>query len=231
VKNKLIDTQTGKNTAVLMEKPLLRGWFHAGAAFCSLPLIIALCWSSWDDLPRLFSLLIFGLSTLVLYSVSAIYHIGTWREGWYRRLRALDHANIFVVIAGTYTPICFNVLTGWQRSMTLCTVWLLAGSGVALAFFKTPAPRWVRTGLYIGMGWVSLMVLPAILGILPWLAIAMLVLGGILYTLGAVVYGLRWPNPFPRILGFHEIFHLFVIAGGWAYVLAIWFWVLPFPRA
>ncbi|MEI6043966.1 MAG: hemolysin III family protein [Chloroflexota bacterium] len=217
--------------AVLPGKPLLRGWFHAGAALCSLPLIVVLCWSSREDLPRLFSLLIFGLSTLALYSVSAIYHIGTWRGNWQRRLRAIDHANIFLVIAGTYTPICFNVLTAWQRNLTLITIWLLAGSGVVLALFRPSTPRWVRTGLYLGMGWVSLMILPSILGMLPWLAVFMLFLGGTLYTLGGVVYGLRWPNPFPRILGFHEIFHLFVIAGGWAFVLAIWIWVLPFPRS
>ena len=93
-------------------KPLMRGWSHALAAFVSLLLTIALCWQSRADLPRLVSLLIFGLSMLELYTISALYHIGRWSERPGRILRAIDHANIFVMIAGTYTPLCFNLLSG-----------------------------------------------------------------------------------------------------------------------
>jgi hemolysin III len=211
-------------------RPLLRGWFHLGAAISALPVTISLCWQSHEDLPRLYSMLVFGLSTIELYTVSAIYHIRNWRGFWHNFLRTFDHANIFVVIAGTYTPICFNVLTGWHRPLMLCSIWLMAATGIVLAIFTHRIPRWLRTGLYIGMGWISLLMLPVILSVLPWVAVGMLALGGILYTLGAIVYGLRWPNPSPRFFGFHEIFHLFVIAGGAAFVLAIWLWVLPFPR-
>lgn len=211
-------------------KPLLRGWFHAGAAVSTLPLIALMCWSCRDDLPRLYSILIFGLSLLALYTVSAIYHIGTWRGRWLKRLRSFDHANIFVVIAGTYTPIIFNVLSDWVRSVILGAIWLLAASGVTLSVFTHKVPRRLRMGLYIGMGWISLAALPVILGSLPLMAVAMLMLGGVLYTIGAVVYGLRWPNPSPRFFGFHEIFHLFVIAGSAVFALAIWVWILPFPR-
>lgn len=211
-------------------KPLLRGWFHAGAAVGTLPLVGLMCWNCRDDLPRLYSMLVFGISTLELYTVSAIYHIGEWKGRWLKRLRSFDHANIFVVIAGTYTPIIFNVLTDWIRGLILGAIWLMAASGVTLSVFTHKVPRWLRTGLYIGMGWVSLAALPVILGSLPGMAVAMLFLGGVLYTLGAVVYGLRWPDPFPKVFGFHEIFHLFVIAGSAVFVLAIWVWVLPFPR-
>lgn len=216
--------------AVAPPKPLLRGWFHAGAAIGALPLTISLCWHSRDDLPRLLSILVFCLSTFALYTVSAIYHLFNWRGFWHKFLRTFDHANIFVLIAGTYTPICFNVLPGWHRPVTLGAIWLMAAIGIVLAIFTHRIPRWLRTGLYIGMGWISLLMLPVILSVLPLTAVGMLALGGILYTLGAVVYGLRWPNPAPRYFGFHEIFHLFVIAGSAAFVLAIWFWVLPFPR-
>src|SRR5689334_7404790 len=212
-------------------KPLLRGWFHALAAVAAVAITAALCWQSRADLPRLLSLAVFGLSMIELYSVSAVYHIGRWPEATRRRLRALDHANIFVLIAGTYTPLCFNVLSGWLRPTLLITIWLLAAAGVALATFTLHAPRWLTAALYVGMGWVAVLALPAFLAALSWSAVLVLVLGGLLYTAGAVVYASRRPNPFPRVLGFHEVFHLFVIAGGLAFTLAIWIWALPFPRA
>jgi hemolysin III len=211
-------------------KPLLRGWFHVVAAVGAAVTTIALCWQSRADLPRLFSMLIFGLSMLELYTVSALYHVGTWSVTRRRFLRTLDHANIFILIAGTYTPLCFNVLSGWIRPVILGLIWLLALLGVSLGIFALRLPRWVGTALYIAMGWVALLTLPAFLSALPWTAVATLVLGGLLYTIGAIIYARRWPNPFPRVLGFHEIFHLFVIAGSIAFVACVWLWVLPFPR-
>lgn len=212
------------------EKPLLRGRFHAVAAMGAVALTVALCWQSRMDPPRMISMLIFGLSMVELYTVSAVYHIGTWQPRTEKRLRALDHANIFVLIAGTYTPLCFNVLSGWLRPAILILIWGLAIVGAALATLTLRTPRWLTAGLYVGMGWVALLALPAFLGAMPWEATAMLVLGGLLYTVGALIYARKRPNPFPRVLGFHEVFHLFVIAGGAAFALAIWIWVLPFPR-
>src|SRR5260370_35548450 len=97
----------------ILAKPLMRGWSHALAGFASSLLTIALCWRSRADLPSLISLLVFGLSMMELYTVSAFYHVGRWREKPRRLLRTIDHANIFVLIAGTYTPLCFNLLSGW----------------------------------------------------------------------------------------------------------------------
>jgi len=165
-----------------------------------------------------------------LYTVSALYHIGSWPERVRRKLRALDHANIFILIAGTYTPLCFNLLSGWLRPTILIVIWLLAAVGIGLATFTLHTPRWLNASLYIGMGWVALLALPAFLTVVPWTAIALLVLGGLLYTIGAIVYARKWPNPFPRVLGFHEIFHLFVIAGSVAFALSVWFWAVTFPR-
>ncbi len=211
-------------------KPLLRGWFHAVAAVGAVVLTILLCWLSRGDTPRLISMLIFGLSMIELYTVSATYHIGKWPERTRRVLRSLDHANIFVLIAGTYTPLCFNILDGWLRIAILSIIWFLAVLGVAFSVLTLRLPRWVGASLYIGMGWVVVLALPAFLAVLPWTAVATLVLGGLLYTIGAIVYARRWPNPFPHILGFHEIFHLFVIAGSVAFATCIWIWALPFPR-
>jgi len=165
-----------------------------------------------------------------LYTVSALYHIGAWNPRWRRILRALDHANIFVLIAGTYTPLCVNVLTSWLRVALLAAVWALAVAGITLTLLAPGLPRWVGTALYIGMGWVAVLALPAFVAVLPWIAVAVLLLGGALYTVGGIVYARRRPDPFPHVLGFHEVFHLLVIAGGAAFALMIWLWVLPFPR-
>ncbi len=211
-------------------KPLLRGWSHALAAVAAVILTIVLCLLSRADIARLVSMLIFGLCMIELYTVSAFYHIGTWNSQQKRFLRALDHANIFLLIAGTYTPLCFNVLGGWIRVALLATIWSLAVIGIAVTVLTLRLPRWVSTALYILMGWIAVLALPAFLAVLPWMAVATLVAGGVFYTLGAVVYALKRPNPFPRIFGFHEIFHLFVIAGSVAFASCVWIWALPFPR-
>lgn len=228
--NDQIDTAVDNKEVEKIIKPLLRGWFHAVAAVGAVVLTIVLCWLSRGDTPRLISMLIFGLSMVELYTVSATYHIGRWPERTRRVLRSLDHANIFVLIAGTYTPLCFNILDGWLRITILSIIWFLALLGMAFSVLTLRLPRWVGASLYIGMGWVALLAIPGFLAVLPWTAVATLVLGGLLYTIGAVVYARRWPNPFPRILGFHEIFHLFVIAGSIAFAACIWIWALPFPR-
>ena len=214
-----------------IQKPALRGWFHAFAALAAVVVTVALLLQTLDDALRFISLLTFGLSMVELYSISAIYHIGRWRGRCRTVFRSLDHANIFVMIAGTYTPISVNVLSGWMRIGTLVLIWSLALAGASAAVFTLRLPRWFSTALYLGMGWVSLISLPTLVQLLPWQPIALLFSGGVLYSIGAVIYGLKWPNPSPRFFGFHEIFHLFVIAGGAAFVVAIWVWVVPFPRA
>lgn len=219
---------------VVTVKPLLRGWIHAIAAVGSLILTVVLAWASHQDWPRLVSVLIFGISLTLLYTVSAVYHIGTnhWSPSWERFWRRFDHANIYAVIAGTYTPFAFNLLSDWWRMALLLTVWIMAVLGiVAVTVFAHLISRSVKVGLYIGMGWVGLFSLPAMLSVLPWQGVLMLIGGGVLYTVGALIYGWRWPDPFPRFFGFHEIFHLFVVAGSAVFAVAVWLWVLPYPRA
>jgi hemolysin III len=222
--------QNPETPATLPPKPLLRGWSHALAAVGAVCLTIALCWQSRRDPPRLLSMLIYGLSLCELYLISALYHLGSWATPIRRRLRALDHANIFLFIAGTYTPLCFNILSGWPRVALLVVIWALAAAGVGLTFSRRPVPRVVGTSLYIGMGWVAVFALPAFLALLPWQATGLLVLGGLLYTIGGIIYARRWPDPFPRVFGYHEVFHLFTIAAGLAFTVVIWAYALPFPR-
>ncbi len=207
-------------------KPLLRGWFHAVASVGALLVTIALLIKTYGNTASFIGALVFGLSMVVLYTVSSIYHIGTWQGRRERVLRAFDHANIFLLIAGTYTPICVNVLTGHLRITMLVLIWGLAALGIGSVVFTMRLPRAVMTGLYMGMGWVALIALPELLRQLPLPATLLLAAGGLLYTIGAVVYALRRPNPLPHIFGFHEIFHLFVIGGSSAFVAAIWVWVV-----
>jgi hemolysin III len=218
------------SVAGLERKPLLRGWSHALAAVAAVVVTILLLVETHSDGVRFASILIFGLSMIGLYLGSAVYHLGRWQGRRARLLQAIDHANIFLLIAGTYTPICVNVLTGWHRIVVLSLVWTIGLAGMLATVLMLRLPRWASTGLYLGMGWVALIVLPQLVAALPWQAIAMLFGGGVLYSIGAVIYALKRPNPLPRVFGFHEIFHLFTIAGGAAFIAMIWIWVLPFPR-
>jgi hemolysin III len=212
-------------------KPLLRGWSHAAAAIAAIGVTIALLLVSAHDIPRFLSLLVYGVSLVVLYIVSAVYHVGNWSGRWERFLLAFDHANIFLLIAGSYTPIVVNVLSGWIRTVFLALIWAFAAIGIAGATMTLRAPRWLLTVLYVGMGWASVLLLPEIARALPIEATILLLGGGLLYTAGAVIYIFGRPNPLPRVFGFHELFHLCVVAGSAAVAVVIWFWVVPFPRA
>jgi hemolysin III len=212
-------------------KPLLRGWSHALATGGAAGLSVAFLSRCADDLPRALSVLVYGLSMCAMFAVSAVYHVGAWRPATRQVLRALDHAGIFVLIAGTYTPIAFNVLAGWERPAVLVGIWALAIAGVTLSVRTLRLPRWATAALYVGMGWAALLPAPSVVRALPLAACVTLALGGVSYTLGALVYARRWPDPLPRVFGYHEVFHLLVIAGAAAFATAIWVWVIPYPRA
>lgn len=207
-------------------KPLLRGWFHAAAAVASLILTALLVWQGRGNAAKAVSLAVFGATMIELYTVSAVYHLGHWAERARRVLRSLDHANIFVYIAGTYTPLTVVLLAGWERVALLTAVWSLAVAGLVVARFTSRLPRWISPVLYVAMGWVAVLAMPAFVHAASWGLIALMLAGGIMYSLGALIYGRRWPNPFPRVFGFHEIFHLFVIAGSAIFITAIWLWVV-----
>ena len=211
-------------------KPRLRGWSHLVAAFGAVAFAAALAARCADDPPRLASMLVYGVSMVVLYAGSAAYHVGTWPADRERLLRRFDHGNIFLMIAGTSTAIGFNVLAGRERAVLLTLVWVLAGAGLALTMVTHRLPRWARAALYTGTGLTGLLALPSLMASLPAAAILTGVLGGVLYAVGAAIYAFGRPNPLPGLFGHHEIFHLFVIAGGVAFGAAIWIWIVPFPR-
>jgi hemolysin III len=154
---------------------------------------------------------VYGVASAVLFGVSAAYHrspLGSRRRAWLGRL---DHVNILLLIAGTYTPLMVLALHGWTRLSVLAVVWAGAAGGIAAKLIWRPAwrpaPRWVGTSLFIALGWVALFVLPQLLRTAGVLVLALILAGGIMYSLGAVVYARKRPNPSPRWFGFHEVFH------------------------
>lgn len=211
-------------------RPLLRGYLHGGAAVLSVfggAYLLAL---SPADPPRLASMLVYATGVTLLFTVSAVYHLRAWGLSRARMLRRLDHASIFVLIASTYTPVAFNLLSGTWRVAVLATVWTLAAIGAAIAVSGVPLPRVVRVAIYVAMGWLG----PAAFGqldpALPPLGTATLVAGGLLYTVGAVVYVLRRPDPWPRVFGYHEIFHVLTILAASLFYALILGYVVPAPR-
>ncbi|KRF13859.1 DNA-binding protein [Nocardioides sp. Soil797] len=198
-------------------KPKLRGWIHAVTAPLALAAGIVLFVLSPTSGTRIGSA-VFALSALVLFTVSAIYHRGTWSPRTWAFLRRFDHANIFVLIAGSYTPFAFLFLEGSARTTLLAVVWSAAILGVVFRVFWTDAPRWLYTPMYIALGWTAVFFFPQFMDgadrFSAGISIAVLVLvatGGVLYTLGGVVYGFKRPDPAPRWFGFHEVFHTFTI--------------------
>jgi hemolysin III len=198
-------------------KPKLRGWLHLATAPLTLAAGIVLIALSPDTTTRIGSA-VFILSALVLFTVSAIYHTGTWSPRVWAFLRRFDHSNIFLLIAGSYTPFSLLLLDGTSQLVLLTTVWTGAVLGVLFRIFWTDAPRWLYTPIYIALGWAAIFFIPAFfhgataLGVGIGIAVFVLILaGGALYTFGGVVYGFKRPNPSPRWFGFHEVFHSFTI--------------------
>jgi hemolysin III len=171
---------------------------------------------------------IYAVSVAALFGVSALYHRITWTSADARRwMRRLDHTMIFVLIAGTYTPFCLLVLDGTLATAILCAVWGGALAGIVLNLVWIDSPKWVTAVVYVSVGWVAIIAFPDLISELGVMAIVLLGLGGVLYTLGAVVYARKKPDPSPAVFGYHEIFHALVIAAAALQYAVIAFYVLP----
>jgi hemolysin III len=199
-------------------KPRLRGWLHAATAPLTLAAGIVLIVLSPDAQTRTGSV-VFTLSAVVLFTVSAIYHRGRWSPRRHEFLKRFDHSNIFVLIAGSCTPFALLLLDGADRWLMLGISWGGAISGVLMKVFWAGAPRWLSVPIYIALGWAPVFFFGGFVrGALEdygtgvgVAVIVLIVVGGALYTLGGVVYGTKRPNPWPRWFGFHEVFHSFTV--------------------
>jgi hemolysin III len=192
-------------------KPRLRGVSHQYAFFVAMAAGAALVTLARGAEARV-AVAVYALSLSAMFGASALYHRINWRPSVGVWLRRLDHSMIYVLVAGTYTPFALLVLEpalGWA---ILGVVWGGALAGVVLSLVWINAPRWLSAVLYVVLGWVAIVVLPELWDRAGVLAVALLATGGVLYTLGAVVYAWRRPDPAPRVFGFHEVFHALVIA-------------------
>lgn len=193
-------------------KPLLRGWLHLGAAPVALVAGIVLT-AVGPTLAGRLTAAVFTVTAVLLFGTSAAYHRGNWQTGARAVLRRMDHANIFLIIAGTYTPLCVMLLPRGTAVVVLSIVWIGAIAGLLARVLWLDAPRWVYVPLYLALGWVAMGFIGPFYAsggaVVVWLIAA----GGLAYTVGAVIYGTQWPDPSPRYFGFHEIFHALTIVG------------------
>ncbi len=197
--------------AIAEVKPKLRGWLHLATAPLALAGGIVLVVLSPTAATRIGSA-VFATSALVLFTVSAVYHRGDWSPRTWAFLRRFDHANIFVLIAGTYTPFSLLLLEGGNRVTLLAVVWAGAVLGVLFRIFWADAPRWLYTPIYIALGWFAVFFFPDFVDETGTAVLVLMCVGGGLYTLGGIVYWLQRPDPSPRWFGFHEVFHTLTIA-------------------
>ncbi|WP_349828664.1 PAQR family membrane homeostasis protein TrhA [Brevibacterium litoralis] len=200
-------------------RPSWRGWIHAGAFPLAVIGGLALVIVS-PTIPSRLAAAVFALTGMALFGTSAVYHRGSWRARIKLLLRRFDHSNIFLIIAGTYTPLAVLMLPARDATVLLSIMWAGAGLGVAFRLLWTTAPRWLFVPVYIGIGVAGTGYVPFI-----WqqnLAVGILVVvGGAMYITGAVIYGLKRPDPFPRNFGFHEIFHAFTVLGYGCHLAAL----------
>lgn len=199
------------------------------AIFAATPLIIRACHT--PDLVHVVSLSIFIVSMILLYAASTIYHTFDLSERTNKILKKLDHCMIFVLIAGSYTPICLVVLHGHTGLMLLALVWGIAILGIIFKLCWVTCPKWLSSVLYIAMGWVCVLAFTQILNALPKAAFNWLLAGGIIYTVGGVIYALKLPifNSHHKNFGSHEIFHLFVMAGSFCHFVMMFQYIAVLP--
>lgn len=192
-------------------KPKLRGWLHAGTWPVALAAFIVLIVLS-PGRDNKIGAAVFMASALLMFGVSAVYHTGSWRPGVHATLRRWDHANIFLLIAGSYTPFSLLLLEPREATILLWVVWSGAILGVLFRVFWVGAPRWLYVPIYIALGWAAVIYLGDFARSASTAVLVLMIVGGGLYSLGGVVYGLKKPDPFPRWFGFHEVFHTLTIA-------------------
>jgi hemolysin III len=210
-------------------KPLLRGWSHVVAfatvaVLGSILLLVAASHASASDRTWL-SLYVLG--TLTMFGVSAMYHRVRWQPRAHSIMKRLDHSAIFFAIAGAYTPIAALALHGWQQQAVLVMVWGGALVGVALEWLPITVPRWLFTAVYVIVGWSAALALPQLYSGLGPVGFGLVLGGGLSYTLGAVVYATKRPDPWPTVFGFHEVFHLGTVIGAGCHLAAISFVLVP----
>lgn len=207
----------------------VNGLMHLTAAILALLGLVWLLILAHDNLLKVVALLIYGLSLVLMFSSSAAYHLVDAGPRSMLLLRKLDHTAIYALIAGTYTPICLHFFSGFWAWGVLAIVWALALGGIVLKLFVIKTPRGLTAGIYLAMGWLSIMAIRQMLLFMPVGALVWLLLGGLFFTVGAVVYISKKPVLFPGVFGFHEVWHIFVVLGCLSHFIFMAAYVAPPP--
>lgn len=205
----------------------VNGLTHFFAALAGVGGLVALLIIGRQSLGKEISLGIYGVTLILLFSASATYHLVKANPQVMEKLRKVDHSAIYLLIAGSYTPFCYNMFTGFWKWGLLAIIWGFAIIGVTIKIFVIKAPRWITAGIYLLMGWLVVFGLKEMLTVLPTGALIWLAVGGIIYTLGAVIYITKIFDFLPGKFGFHEIWHIFVILGALAHFIAIVMYIAP----
>ena len=213
--------QDAVSDAVAAVKPRLRGWLHAATFPLALAAGIVLVWLVPGASTKV-GAAVYALSAALLFGVSAVYHRGTWSPRVNEVLKRFDHANIFVIIAGSNTPFALLLLPPDEARLLLGIVWGGAAIGVAMRLLWASAPRWAFVPLYLLLGWAAVLWLPQYARSGGPAVLTLVIVGGVCYSLGAVVYGTQRPDPWPRWFGFHEVFHAFTLAGFTTQHVGVW---------
>lgn len=191
-------------------KPRLRGDLHHRAFYVSLVAGVILVIAASSGRATV-AAAVFAVSVSALLGVSALYHRGDWNQSVRMKLRRLDHSMIFMLIAGTYTPFALLVLDGTFSTVLLVAVWACAIAGSVMELALAEASKWIMAGICIGLGWVSIVAMPQIASEIGAIGTMLLALGGVAYTVGAIIYAAQKPNPVPNVFGYHEVFHALVV--------------------
>ncbi|MSO63579.1 MAG: DNA-binding protein [Actinobacteria bacterium] len=199
--------------------PKLRGWFHLGAT--PVVIIASLVLFILSESSLKFAVAIYSVTAILLFSVSAVYHRVPWAPAKKKIWRRLDHANINLLIAGSYTPFAVALLDGRDRTILLLVVWIGAAAGVAMRIFWLNAPRWLYVANYLLLGWVAIAYMPQLYRAGGLWVLLPIIIGGLFYSVGAIFYALKRPGRAAKYFGFHELFHIFVLAAWISQYVAI----------
>jgi len=212
--------------AMAAVKPRLRGVSHFYGFFVAIVAGVVLVATAPGGTAT-FAAAVYATTLAGMFGASALYHRGDWSPAQARRLLQLDHTAIFLLIAGTYTPIALLAMSGTLQVVTLTAVWVVAAAGIGFEWLPVPAPRGYVTTVYLALGWIGAFAFPPLWEHTGALGVALIAGGGISYTIGAIVHAARRPDPWPDVFGYHEIFHVFVILAAALHYCAIAFLVLP----
>jgi hemolysin III len=205
-------------------RPLLRGVLHEVAFFVAV--LVGITFAAALDGRRLLAAAVFALSAVTMLGASALYHRRTWGPGARLWARRADHAGIYLLIAGTYTPVGLLALHGTLQEVVLGVVWIGAAAAILTKFCWVAAPKWMSVFFGLTLGWVGVAAMPQLAHSAGTAAVVLLGVGGLAYTIGAVVYGIKRPDPFPRVFGYHEVFHAFTLVALACQYVAIAFFVV-----